>query len=152
MTHVLCAQRQILDNYSIIVCSQFNRLDKPIPSLLMYVNSIPMKTFMTTHIIRLIVIVLCLCADTVRGVKAEDTLELYTLWLEQAVSAGHASTPLSHTPENMTVISTRAIELFFSGHNMFNNSQFTSQIFPTPGRWFEGGLKMRFRCDFRSSS
>jgi vitamin B12 transporter len=37
-----------------------------------------------------------------------------------------------------------ALELFFSGHNLFNNSQFSNQLFPTPSRWFEGGLKVRF--------
>lgn len=37
-----------------------------------------------------------------------------------------------------------SLELFFSGHNLFNNSQFTNQLFPNPGRWLEGGLKVRF--------
>ncbi len=37
-----------------------------------------------------------------------------------------------------------SLEMFFSGHNLFNNSQFTSQFYPNPGRWFEGGLKVRF--------
>ncbi|MGD0586069.1 MAG: TonB-dependent receptor [Oryzomonas sp.] len=37
-----------------------------------------------------------------------------------------------------------SLELFVSGHNLFNNSQFTDQLYPNPGRWYEGGLKVRF--------
>ncbi len=39
---------------------------------------------------------------------------------------------------------TRSLELFLSGHNLFNNSQYTNQFYPNPGRWLEGGLKVRF--------
>ena len=37
-----------------------------------------------------------------------------------------------------------SLELFVSGHNLFNNSQFSYQFYPNPGRWYEGGLKVRF--------
>jgi vitamin B12 transporter len=37
-----------------------------------------------------------------------------------------------------------SLELFASGHNLFNNSQYLNQFYPNPGRWYEGGLKVRF--------
>lgn len=37
-----------------------------------------------------------------------------------------------------------ALELFFSGHNLFNGTQTQDGLFPNPGRWFEGGMKVRF--------
>ena len=37
-----------------------------------------------------------------------------------------------------------SLELFVSGHNLFNNSQYLNQLYPNPGRWFDGGLKVRF--------
>jgi vitamin B12 transporter len=37
-----------------------------------------------------------------------------------------------------------SLELFASGHNLFNNSQFSSQFYPNPGRWYEGGMRVRF--------
>jgi hypothetical protein len=35
-----------------------------------------------------------------------------------------------------------SLELFFSGHNLFDNARFTN--LPTTGRWFEGGMKVTF--------
>jgi vitamin B12 transporter len=37
-----------------------------------------------------------------------------------------------------------SLELFVSGHNLFNNSQYLNQFYPNPGRWYDGGLKVRF--------
>jgi len=38
----------------------------------------------------------------------------------------------------------RSLEIFFSGHNLFNGSQTRTELIPTPGRWFEGGMRIRF--------
>ncbi|NVN93304.1 MAG: TonB-dependent receptor plug domain-containing protein [Desulfuromonadales bacterium] len=38
----------------------------------------------------------------------------------------------------------KSLELFFSGHNLFNGSQTPFNVYPTPGRWFEGGVRVRF--------
>lgn len=36
-------------------------------------------------------------------------------------------------------------ELFFSGHNLFNNLQTTdTELYHNPNRWFEGGMRVRF--------
>jgi vitamin B12 transporter len=69
-----------------------------------------MKTFISAHIMSLLLIVLFLYAHTAYGDEGEDTLGLYSSWEEQSVSTGRASKLLSHTPENVTVISTRDIE------------------------------------------
>ncbi|HEY4744225.1 MAG TPA: TonB-dependent receptor, partial [Desulfuromonadaceae bacterium] len=37
-----------------------------------------------------------------------------------------------------------AVELFFSGHNLFNGAQFSDSFLPKPSSWYEGGLKVRF--------
>ncbi|BCS53687.1 TonB-dependent siderophore receptor [Geobacter sp. SVR] len=37
-----------------------------------------------------------------------------------------------------------ALELFFSGHNLFNGAQFSDSFLLKPSRWFEGGVKVRF--------
>jgi len=37
-----------------------------------------------------------------------------------------------------------SLELFFSGHNLFNGAQFNDSFTPNTPRWFEGGLKVRF--------
>lgn len=38
-----------------------------------------------------------------------------------------------------------SLELFFSGHNLFNGAQsLYPQLVPNTGRWFEGGMKVRF--------
>ena len=37
-----------------------------------------------------------------------------------------------------------SLELFFSGHNLFNGKQFADEILPNNGRWFEGGMRVRF--------
>jgi vitamin B12 transporter len=37
-----------------------------------------------------------------------------------------------------------SLELFFSGHNLFNGSQYLDEVKPNTGRWFEGGMKVRF--------
>ncbi|BCS52004.1 ligand-gated TonB-dependent outer membrane channel [Geobacter sp. SVR] len=37
-----------------------------------------------------------------------------------------------------------SLELFFSGRNLFNNDQYLINIYPAPGRWFEGGMRIGF--------
>ncbi len=37
-----------------------------------------------------------------------------------------------------------SLELFFSGHNIFNGTQYNRDVFPTVGRWFEGGVRVSF--------
>lgn len=37
-----------------------------------------------------------------------------------------------------------SLELFFSGHNLFNGKQFMDEVLPNTGRWFEGGMRVRF--------
>jgi len=37
-----------------------------------------------------------------------------------------------------------SLELFFSGHNLFNASQYGFDQIPNTGRWFEGGMRVRF--------
>jgi len=36
------------------------------------------------------------------------------------------------------------LEVFFSGHNLFNGAQFPDPFTPNTPRWFEGGIKVRF--------
>ena len=38
----------------------------------------------------------------------------------------------------------RSLELFFSGHNLFNGDQYSDVLIPNTGRWFEGGMRVRF--------
>jgi len=35
-------------------------------------------------------------------------------------------------------------ELFFSGHNLFNGSQYNNSLYKNPTRWIEGGVRFRF--------
>ena len=35
-------------------------------------------------------------------------------------------------------------ELFFSGHNLFNGSQYAESLYKNAGRWVEGGVRFRF--------
>ena len=37
-----------------------------------------------------------------------------------------------------------SLELFFSGRNLFNGKYYSGDIFPSVGRWFEGGVRVRF--------
>ena len=37
-----------------------------------------------------------------------------------------------------------SLELFFSGHNLFNGTQHNNELIPNTGRWFEGGMRVRF--------
>jgi vitamin B12 transporter len=37
-----------------------------------------------------------------------------------------------------------SLELFFSGHNIFNGTQYNRDVFPNVGRWFEGGVRVNF--------
>jgi len=37
-----------------------------------------------------------------------------------------------------------ALELFVSGRNLFNSRYYNSDLFPSVGRWFEGGLRVKF--------
>ncbi len=37
-----------------------------------------------------------------------------------------------------------SLELFFSGHNLFDTAQYPDVYTPNTGRWFEGGMKVRF--------
>jgi len=38
----------------------------------------------------------------------------------------------------------RAVEAFFTAHNIFNGAQYSEGVFPNPCRWFEGGLRFKF--------
>ncbi len=38
----------------------------------------------------------------------------------------------------------KAIELYFSAHNIFNGSQYLMEVFKNPGRWIEGGVRLTF--------
>lgn len=38
----------------------------------------------------------------------------------------------------------RSLEIFFSGRNLFNGSQYISNITPSTPRWYEGGMRVRF--------
>ncbi|MDD2309722.1 MAG: TonB-dependent receptor plug domain-containing protein [Desulfuromonadaceae bacterium] len=37
-----------------------------------------------------------------------------------------------------------SLELFFSGHNLFDGTQYNRDVFPNVGRWFEGGVRVNF--------
>ncbi|GFE61456.1 TonB-dependent siderophore receptor [Geobacter sp. AOG2] len=37
-----------------------------------------------------------------------------------------------------------SLEVFFSAHNLFNGAQYYFDQIPNPGRWFEGGMRVRF--------
>lgn len=37
-----------------------------------------------------------------------------------------------------------SLELFFSGHNLFNGRQYQDEWIPNVGRWFEGGMRVKF--------
>ena len=37
-----------------------------------------------------------------------------------------------------------SLELFFSGHNLFNGSQYWVDAYPNTGRWFDGGMRVSF--------
>jgi vitamin B12 transporter len=37
-----------------------------------------------------------------------------------------------------------SLELFFSAHNLFNGSQYNRDVFPTVGRWLDGGMRVNF--------
>jgi vitamin B12 transporter len=37
-----------------------------------------------------------------------------------------------------------SLELFFSGHNLFNGDQYNTELYPNVSRWFEGGVKVNF--------
>ncbi len=37
-----------------------------------------------------------------------------------------------------------SLELFFSGHNLFNGSSYYRDLVPNVGRWFEGGVRVKF--------
>lgn len=39
---------------------------------------------------------------------------------------------------------TGSLELFFSGHNLFNNGQYLYDLIQNPRRWFEGGVRVNF--------
>ncbi len=39
---------------------------------------------------------------------------------------------------------TTKIELFLTGHNILNNSQYAYDIYKNPGRWVEGGMRFRY--------
>jgi vitamin B12 transporter len=38
----------------------------------------------------------------------------------------------------------RALEVFFTAHNIFNGAQYLNVVFQNPRRWFEGGLRFKF--------
>lgn len=37
-----------------------------------------------------------------------------------------------------------SLELFLSGHNLFNTPHYYRDLFPTTGRWFDGGIRVNF--------
>jgi vitamin B12 transporter len=37
-----------------------------------------------------------------------------------------------------------SLELFFSGHNLFNGKQYQDAIAPNAGKWFDGGMRVSF--------
>jgi len=37
-----------------------------------------------------------------------------------------------------------SLEVFFSGHNLFDGAQYPDESQPNTGRWFEGGMRVRF--------
>jgi len=37
-----------------------------------------------------------------------------------------------------------SLEVFFSGHNLFDCAQYPDETQPNTGRWFEGGMRIRF--------
>lgn len=37
-----------------------------------------------------------------------------------------------------------SMELFFSGHNLFNGKQYQDEMAPNAPRWFDGGIRVRF--------
>lgn len=37
-----------------------------------------------------------------------------------------------------------SLELFFTGYNIFNGRMYQDEFIPSTGRWFEGGMKVRF--------
>lgn len=37
-----------------------------------------------------------------------------------------------------------ALELFVSGRNLFNSHYYSTDLFPSVGRWFEGGMRVKF--------
>lgn len=39
---------------------------------------------------------------------------------------------------------TTSLELFFSGHNLFNGNQYQDELAPNAKRWFEGGVRVSF--------
>jgi vitamin B12 transporter len=38
----------------------------------------------------------------------------------------------------------RAVELFLTAHNIFNGSQYLTDLFQNPKRWIEGGMRLKF--------
>jgi vitamin B12 transporter len=38
----------------------------------------------------------------------------------------------------------RALDAFFTAHNIFNSSSYTDNLTPNPGRWLEAGMRFRF--------
>ncbi len=37
-----------------------------------------------------------------------------------------------------------SLEVFADGHNLFNGHQYASDIYVNPGRWYEGGVRLKF--------
>ncbi len=42
------------------------------------------------------------------------------------------------------VAGTTSTELFLTVHNLFSSANYTMEVYPNPGRWFEGGVRVRF--------
>jgi vitamin B12 transporter len=49
----------------------------------------------------------------------------------------HLGATLYHHEDN-------SLEVFFSGHNLFNGAQYETNIIPNTPRWYEGGIKVGF--------
>ncbi|TWJ13656.1 TonB-dependent receptor [Geobacter argillaceus] len=46
--------------------------------------------------------------------------------------------------KRFSVAGTTGTELFLTVHNLFASSNYTMAVYPNPGRWFEGGVRVRF--------
>ena len=70
----------------------------------------------------------------------------YIWWNADAVSAGRYRAIIWDLNLSKKVLERgdTAMELFFTAHNLFNGAQFLDGTFRNPGRWFEGGARVKF--------
>jgi len=69
-----------------------------------------MSTYSPSHIICLLLALICFVTSSARGEEQEDTLGLFSAWQESSSSAARVPKPLSRTAENITVVTRRDIE------------------------------------------